>query len=1242
MPPRETSLPPKRYRVSSAGPLTLRLSIILSYTACAVPAGPPQAAPALPPASPPEGLALAVSPTVLSAPFSVPLIATATGRTATYSTDWLGIYTASVAANWTDTDPNTWPLEWAYVPSGATATVQWAGSRFAEVSAGVQHVVLLLCCDGFVRQATSNAFTIVVLPPSPPSLPLPRAPPIVPGAPLSSSPPEMQQWATYAISSSEFSRAGYSARQATGPADVAPSCTTSPDSWTKSYVSYSIGAGGWLQLGFRQAVKATLIEIFETHDAPFVKSVEVIDSSGNSTAVFSGPDTTACGSALQVALPRPLEVKQVRVHTLEAHDWPEIDAVRTTGIPIEAEGFTFDFGSPTSNGWTTGSDPSLANSTPPYGFARCQRGPNNFDRVVETYYYYYASTSGNRVAGDLFTLSYNGSMCASSGQVVATVAFGYAMFGWPVATLVGTLRLVDAAGRTAWSRSGDQGSSWQLAKVALFSPAFRFEYVHLSNVGHRQYTGLLELPEAAVAQVRLTCAVAPPSSPLSPPSPPRPPPFAPETVFDFSSPNSNGWSTGSDPTSDISLPPYAFYRQRGGTKTANTGPDAGISALGYYYFAETDVNLDEGSDPYMLSYNGSACASSNQVVATVGFSYHMHGVGIGTLRLIDAADQTAWIRNLEQGSKWHQARVTLFSPAFRFEYVRSIFWASRNRGDAALAQVELTCGVAPHPPPPSLPPPPAAPPRRPPAIPTLWPPLFAPPVPTGRPGPSSRPPVEPRSPPSPPPVQTDSRQSATVVGVVSAASCTVTLLLLLWGRKVLKKMLRRCASSRFGIVIARKTRPHQIPLAEVSRFWTARDFTDSSGQTSSREAREIRQFMSIASSATPISVASTMQSASPSDVPLPDPEANQTKVVGVPLLNGHEIEIGQVLGKGGFATVYRARWQGAPVAVKVLKEKVLEAKAAKEANLLAQFRHPCICTFYGMCMQGNASCLVLELMEGGTLAQFVYDANGHTSTRYKEMMAADASQAALRLLKLSLQVADGLRFLHANHVAHKDIKCSNVLLDASHSTARVADFGLSNASATPSYEPRQMGSEARSTGMGTLRYSPPELSNSSNRVVAPTEKQRFARDIYSYGMLLHEILHGARTFNELSSLEAFSAATKGLRPPIDLTTFPAEYHCLSHVNEQCWDSRSNKRPSAQEVVATLLALLRRVDATLNQQVSDDMPVEQHKRPPFGVDRSESMEDPRIGMRGVMTYTAGKTPPQARQVDASPLARSEPM
>lgn len=134
----------------------------------------------------------------------------------------------------------------------------------------------------------------------------------------------------------------------------------------------------------------------------------------------------------------------------------------------------------------------------------------------------------------------------------------------------------------------------------------------------------------------------------------------------------------------------------------------------------------------------------------------------------------------------------------------------------------------------------------------------------------------------------------------------------------------------------------------------------------------------------------------------------------------------------------------------------------------------------------------------------------------------------------------------------------------------------------------------------------------------------------------------AHAVNELSSLEAFSAATKGLRPPIDLTRFPAEYHCLSHVNEQCWDSRSNKRPSAQEVVATLLALLRRVDATLNQQVSDDMPVEQHKRPPFGVDRSESMEDPRIGMRGVMTYTAGKTPPQARQVDASPLARSEPM
>ena len=75
---------------------------------------------------------------------------------------------------------------------------------------------------------------------------------------------------------------------------------------------------------------ATSIEIFETFEAPFVTSVEVIDPGGASTTVFSGPDTTSCGSALTVSLPGALLVAQVKIHTA-TEGYEEIDAVRMTG-----------------------------------------------------------------------------------------------------------------------------------------------------------------------------------------------------------------------------------------------------------------------------------------------------------------------------------------------------------------------------------------------------------------------------------------------------------------------------------------------------------------------------------------------------------------------------------------------------------------------------------------------------------------------------------------------------------------------------------------------------------------------------------------------------------------------------------------------------------------------------------------------------------------------------------------------
>ena len=172
--------------------------------------------------------------------------------------------------------------------------------------------------------------------------------------------------------------------------------------------------------------------------------------------------------------------------------------------------------------------------------------------------------------------------------------------------------------------------------------------------------------------------------------------------------------------------------------------------------------------------------------------------------------------------------------------------------------------------------------------------------------------------------------------------------------------------------------------------------------------------------------------------------ASNFRIGAIPDLRDEEIQLQETIGKGGVAIVRRARWQGTVVAVKVLKAQVESKDVFKEVNLLAHLRHPCICTFFGAYHLNVGTCLVLEYLEGGTLAQFLYpEYAGTCATPYAAMMGASAEKGSLRLLQWSLHVADGLRYLHSRDVVHKDIKCSNVLLDATQLCAKVSDFGLS-------------------------------------------------------------------------------------------------------------------------------------------------------------------------------------------------------
>jgi hypothetical protein len=178
----------------------------------------------------------------------------------------------------------------------------------------------------------------------------------------------------------------------------------------------------------------------------------------------------------------------------------------------------FDFSIPSSPGWSNGGgDPPFAFTRTDDGTPSTSTGP--LSGVNSSGYYYFAETSSPRSTGDIFKLAYDGSACTSMGGQVARVSFYYHARG----SSMGVLRLVDAVGSAAWTRSGPQGDAWLFANAEVDSQSFAFQYTRGSS-----YTG-----DMGIARVEVTCGMLPPKlppmlpSPNLPPSTPPPPPSPP-------------------------------------------------------------------------------------------------------------------------------------------------------------------------------------------------------------------------------------------------------------------------------------------------------------------------------------------------------------------------------------------------------------------------------------------------------------------------------------------------------------------------------------------------------------------------------------------------------------------------------------------------------------------------------------------------------------------------------------------
>jgi Tol biopolymer transport system component len=274
-------------------------------------------------------------------------------------------------------------------------------------------------------------------------------------------------------------------------------------------------------------------------------------------------------------------------------------------------------------------------------------------------------------------------------------------------------------------------------------------------------------------------------------------------------------------------------------------------------------------------------------------------------------------------------------------------------------------------------------------------------------------------------------------------------------------------------------------------------------------------------------------------------------------------EIRSLIGVGGMGEVYRARDPelGRDVAIKVLP-KAFAADADRlrrfeqEARAAGTLNHPNILAVYDLGSRQGSTYVVTELLEGSTLRD--------------ELAAGALSQR--RALDYARQIAEGLAAAHDKGVVHRDLKPDNLFITGD-GRVKILDFGLAKLT-----QPRTSGSDAGPDAptipyvpdtepgmlMGTVGYMSPE------QVRAEPADHR--SDIFSFGVVLYEMLAGRRAFQRDSAVETMGAILRDEPPdvwPAGASPSPA----LERVLRHCLEKRPEARfQSARDLAFNLDAL----------------------------------------------------------------------
>ncbi|KAJ4830798.1 Serine/threonine-protein kinase sty13 [Turnera subulata] len=291
-----------------------------------------------------------------------------------------------------------------------------------------------------------------------------------------------------------------------------------------------------------------------------------------------------------------------------------------------------------------------------------------------------------------------------------------------------------------------------------------------------------------------------------------------------------------------------------------------------------------------------------------------------------------------------------------------------------------------------------------------------------------------------------------------------------------------------------------------------------------------------------------------------------------------KLNMGPPFAQGAFGKLYRGTYNGEDVAIKILerpqndpdKAKLMEQQFQQEVTMLANLKHPNIVRFIGACFKPMVWCIVTEYAKGGSVRQFLT----------KRQNRAVPLKLAV---KQALDVAKGMAHVHGLNLIHRDLKSDNLLIFGDKSI-KIADFGVARI---------EVQTEGMTPETGTYRWMAPEelghphgfLSVKGHSLFGLSRSEIYCCllvllcremiqhrpytqkvDVYSFGIVLWELITGNLPFHNMTAVQAaFAVVNKGVRPTIPGDCLPA----LSEIMTRCWDANPDVRPTFVEVVKML-------------------------------------------------------------------------